>query len=125
MPNVVVLGNLGRDPEVKVAGTGTEYVSFSVAENIYNPQTQEREPLWFNIKVFRQRERDLIMKHFRKGSGIQVAGELDLPFVGNNGKVQMSMVMSSFHFVPRSNGDGAEAPVEEATADDTVDDLFA
>jgi len=78
MNKVMLIGNVGRDPEVKITTTGTKKVSFSLATSQkykdsageYKEKTQ-----WHNV-VFWGKSGDLIEKMVFKGSSLFIEGEL-------------------------------------------------
>ena len=78
---VTLIGNLGKDPEVRVIpGSGTKVASFTIAttETRRNKTTGEREdkPEWHRIVVFNERLVDLVEKYIRKGSKLYIEGQL-------------------------------------------------
>lgn len=76
---VILLGNLGRDPEFKTTGDGQEFVTFSLAtsESWTDKATNERREKteWHNIVIF---SRGLIKfaKYLTKASKVLVEGRL-------------------------------------------------
>lgn len=53
MPNkFIVVGRLTKDPEVKMNIKGVADVTFFVADNSYNPQTQENTPHYFMLRAY-------------------------------------------------------------------------
>ena len=78
---VTLIGNLGKDPEVRIIpGSETKVSSFTIAttETRRNKTTGEREdkPEWHRIVVFNERLVDLIEKYVRKGSKLYIEGQL-------------------------------------------------
>lgn len=78
--NVAILvGNLGRDPEVRNLNDGGRVVTFSLATSDgykdRNGQWQDRTQ-WFNIVVWNERLGEFAEKYLRKGSKVYVQGSL-------------------------------------------------
>lgn len=78
MNKVMLIGNVGRDPEIRMTTTGTKKVSFSLATSQkykdaageYKEKTQ-----WHNV-VFWGKSGDLVEKMVFKGSSLFIEGEL-------------------------------------------------
>ncbi|MGO9208551.1 MAG: single-stranded DNA-binding protein [Terriglobales bacterium] len=75
---VILIGNLGKDPEVKVTPSGTPVAKFSLATNErYKDkagQWQDRTE-WHNLVAW-QRTAEIIGEYVKKGSKIYVEGRL-------------------------------------------------
>ena len=77
---VILLGNLGRDPEIRSMQSGSKMASFSIATSKRwkdkNTQEQKEKTSWHNIVVFGDGLVDIVEKYVKKGSKIYVEGEL-------------------------------------------------
>ena len=77
---VILLGNLGRDPEIRAMQSGKKMASFSIATSKRwkdrNTQESKENTSWHNIVVFNEGLVDVIEKYVKKGSKIYVEGEL-------------------------------------------------
>ena len=77
---VILLGNLGRDPEIRSMQSGKKMASFSIATSKRwkdrNTQEQKENTSWHNIVVFNEGLVDVIERYVKKGSKIYVEGEL-------------------------------------------------
>ena len=77
---VILLGNLGRDPEIRSMQSGSKMASFSIAtsKRWKDKVTQEQKDKtsWHNIVVFGDGLVDIIEKYVKKGSKIYCEGEL-------------------------------------------------
>jgi len=87
---VILIGNLGRDPEVRNSSDGAKIVSLSVAtsESWKDKNTGERKDRteWHRVVVFNERLADVAEKYLRKGSKIYVEGQLQTrKWTDNNG----------------------------------------
>lgn len=77
---VILIGNLGRDPEVRTFPSGDRVVSFSVAttESWRDKQTGERKDRteWHNIQIFNENLGKIAEQYCKKGSKIYLEGQL-------------------------------------------------
>ncbi len=77
---VILIGNLGKDPEVRTMNNGGEVVSFSLAtsENWNDKSSGERREKteWHNIVVFNENLGRIAKQYLRKGSSVYVEGQL-------------------------------------------------
>jgi single-strand DNA-binding protein len=75
---VILVGNVGRDPEVKYTPSGTAVATFSIATNErYKDKEgnwQDRTE-WHNIKAW-QRTAEIVGEYVKKGSKLYVEGRL-------------------------------------------------
>src|SRR6202049_2061237 len=75
---IMLIGNLGRDPELQVTPDGTPVTKFSLAvSRSYKSRTGEQkdETEWFNIVAWRQLA-ETCEKYLHKGSKVYVEGRL-------------------------------------------------
>ena len=77
---VVLVGNLGKDPEIRISQDGTKIVQLSVAtsESWRNKVTGERQDRteWHRVIVFNPNIADVCEKYLRKGAKVYVEGQL-------------------------------------------------
>lgn len=74
--NVVIMGRLTADPELRQTATGIEVTSFSVAiDRSYARQGEERQTDFINCVAWRQTAK-FISTYFHKGSMIALTGSL-------------------------------------------------
>jgi single-strand DNA-binding protein len=77
---VILVGNLGRDPEVRTFPSGDRVVSFSLAttEAWRDKNTGERKDRteWHNIQIFNERLGKIAEQYCRKGSKIYLEGQI-------------------------------------------------
>lgn len=76
---VILVGNLGKEPEVRVTQGGSNVASFSIAtsESWKDKQTGQRQERteWHNIVAF-GRLADIVRDYLHKGSKVYVEGSL-------------------------------------------------
>jgi single-strand DNA-binding protein len=77
---VILVGNLGRDPEIRSTQDGTRVANFTMAtsENWRDKNTGERREKteWHRIVIFNERLVEVAEKYLHKGSKIYVEGQL-------------------------------------------------
>jgi single-strand DNA-binding protein len=77
---VILVGNLGRDPEVRSTQDGTKVVSFSVATsetwNDRGSGERKERTEWHRVVIFNERLADVAERFLRKGSKVYVEGAL-------------------------------------------------
>lgn len=77
---VILVGNLGRDPEIRTMQNGGKVANLSVAtsENWRDRQTGERREKteWHRVVVFDDRLIDVIERYVKKGAKLYLEGQL-------------------------------------------------
>ena len=77
---VILVGNLGRDPEARQMQDGNMVVNLSLAtsESWRDKNTGERREKteWHRVVIFNDRLTDVAQKYLRKGSKIYIEGQL-------------------------------------------------
>jgi single-strand DNA-binding protein len=76
---VIIIGNLGRDPEMRYMADGTAVTSFSVATNRRWTDRATGQPVdettWFRVSVWRN-QAETANQYLSKGSKVLVEGRL-------------------------------------------------
>ena len=77
---VILVGNLGRDPEVRSTQDGSKMANFSIAtsdtwRDKASGERRERTE-WHRVVIFNDRLVDVAEKYLRKGSKVYVEGQL-------------------------------------------------
>lgn len=78
MNKVILIGNLGRDPELKMTPNGQALARFSVAttETWKNPQGEKQSKTeWHNIVVW-GKQAEIAEKYLRKGKQVMIEGRI-------------------------------------------------
>ena len=77
---VILVGNLGRDPEIRSTQDGTRIANLSVAtsETWRDRNSGERRERteWHRVAIFNDRLVDVVEKYLRKGSKVYLEGQL-------------------------------------------------
>ena len=78
---VILVGNLGKDPEARTFANGGKVVSFSLAtsENWKDRASGERKEKteWHNVSIFSEGLAGVAEKFLRKGSKVYLEGQLE------------------------------------------------
>src|SRR5215472_5815499 len=107
---IMLIGNLGRDPEMNVTGDGTPFTRFSLAVNrVSKTSSGERkeETDWFNVVAWRQLA-ELCNTYLHKGSKVYLEGRVQQrKFTGKDGieRTALEVVASDVEFLtPKQAG---------------------
>lgn len=111
--NVVLMGRLTADPELRQTSTGIEVTSFSIAiDRGYVRQGEERQTDFINCVAWRQTAK-FITSYFRKGQMIAVTGSIqtrNYEDKSGNKRVATDVVVANASFCGSKNETGASAP---------------
>ena len=92
---ITLVGNLGRDPEMRYTPSGVPVASFSVATSkryqSQDGQWQEKT-VWFRVTAWRKTA-ETASQYLTKGSKVLIVGELEEPrtWVDKDGNTQVSL----------------------------------
>lgn len=77
---VILVGNLGKDPEVRNSPDGSKIITFSIAtsETWKDKMTGERKDKteWHRVVVFNDKLGEVAERYLRKGSKVYIEGQL-------------------------------------------------
>ena len=121
---VILVGNLGRDPEIRSTQDGTRIANLSLAtsETWRDRNSGERRERteWHRVAIFNERLVEVAEKYLRKGSKVYIEGQLQTrKWTDQNGQERYTteVVLQRFRgeltmLDSRSSGGGdfAEAP---------------
>ncbi|NDE90373.1 MAG: single-stranded DNA-binding protein [Alphaproteobacteria bacterium] len=78
---VILVGNLGKDPEVRAFQNGGRVANFSVAtsESWKDKTTGERKDKteWHKVEIYNDRIIDVAEKYLKKGAKVYIEGQLE------------------------------------------------
>jgi single-strand DNA-binding protein len=123
---IMLIGNLGRDPEMSYTPSGTAVTKFSLAvSRRWNEKaTGERkeETTWFNCVAWDQRA-ETCNQYLHKGSKVYVEGRMtSRKYTDKNGveRTAWDVILSDMQMLdPReARGESAAATDEDVTVDD-------
>ena len=75
---IIIVGNLGRDPEMRYTPNGNAVTSLNVASNrVYTDTSGQRvkETTWFRVSVW-GKQAENVNNYLQKGSMVLIEGEL-------------------------------------------------
>ena len=122
---VILIGNLGRDPEIRNTNDGTKVAQLSLAtsENWKDRQTGERKERteWHRVVVFNDRLVEVIERFVKKGSKIYIEGALQTRKWTDNAGVEKyttEIVLQKFRgeltlLDGRQGGGGGDSEMDE------------
>ncbi len=77
---VILVGNLGKDPEIRSMQDGTKIANFTLATSeTWNDRAsgeRKEKTEWHRVAVFNERIADVVEKYVKKGAKVYVEGSL-------------------------------------------------
>ncbi|MEZ4860241.1 MAG: single-stranded DNA-binding protein [Caldilineaceae bacterium] len=110
---LILIGNLGMDPEMRYTSTGIPVTNFTLAVNKRRTneegQVQEKTT-WFRVNLWR-RSAEVASQYLTKGQRVMIIGEVDSarPYTDRDGNLRATLEVTAneFRFMEsRSNGNG-------------------
>lgn len=88
---VVLIGNIGKDPDIRTMQNGSKVASFSMAtsESWKDKTTGERKEnsQWHRVVIFNENLISIVEKYLKKGSKVYLEGQLEnRKWTGEDGK---------------------------------------
>ena len=113
--SISILGNTGRDVELRYTPNGTSVANFSIASNTVRntAQGQQKKTDWYNVSAF-GKQAETLARYLTKGASILVRGKLTFnPWLSRDGeaRVNADVVLQDFEFA----GGSAAKTVSETT----------
>jgi single-strand DNA-binding protein len=100
---VILIGNVGKDPEIRHTQAGAKIASMSIAtsESWKDKQSGEKREKteWHRISIFDEKLAEIVEKYVKKGSKVYVEGSLQTrKWTGNDGveKYTTEVVLQRF-----------------------------
>ena len=123
---VILIGNLGKDPEVRYLDNGVAVANFSLAttENYKNKEGERvSQTEWHNIVLWRGLA-EVAEKWLKKGSSVYVEGKIRTrKWEDKDGNTRYSTEILGDNMTMLGGKPSSETPVEVAPATDKKDDL--
>ena len=125
---VILVGNLGKDPEVRSMQSGDKVCSFSVAtsESWKDKASGERKEKteWHRVSIFNQNLVGIAERYLKKGSKVYIEGQLETrKYTDKDGveKYSTDVVLTRFKgeltlLDGRAGGEGGSAEVEDSSS---------
>lgn len=121
---VIIVGNLGQDPDMRYTPTGAAVCSISVATTeSWNKDGQKQEKTeWHRIIIWNKRA-EVCAKYLAKGSKVYIEGKLQTRSFDKDGikKYITEIVATDVQFLSRNEGGGTQertAPSQPQSNDD-------
>src|SRR5664279_5228388 len=95
--NLTIVGNVGRDAELKYTPQGIAVLKFSVAVNktLGKGDDKRQTTTWFNVTLWRDRA-EALSPFINAGMQVLVTGEVQVsPFMDKNGKPAASLELTA------------------------------
>ena len=132
MNKIIIIGNVGRDPEMRYTQGGQSVTSFSVADNNkYTTRDGEKheETEWFNVSAF-GRQAEICNQYLSKGSQVYIEGRVkSRTYQGNDGQTRHSLDVTVQNVQllggrddDRQQSQGSYSPRQQSDHDE-IDDL--
>lgn len=105
--SVVLVGNLGRDPEVKYSASGMAIATFSLCFNSGKDKSG-----WVNVVCFNKLA-ETVGRSLKKGSRVGITGILDEnKWEDNQGnkKSTLQIICNNLEFISKINQDNQQQP---------------
>ena len=113
---VILIGNLGRDPEVRHFEEGRSNASFSLATSeTFTGKTGERQERteWHNISIWRPGLVKVVDQFLKKGNKVYVEGQLrtrSWEDKEKNTKYMTEVIVDNIQFLGSPNSQSQESP---------------
>ena len=128
---IMVIGNVGRDPEMRYAPSGNAVTTFSIATNrTFSAQGEKKEETeWFTVEVW-GRQAEVANQYVAKGRQLYVEGRLHLDsWTGQDGQqhARNKIYATDFRLLGGPGGPGMReegegvAAVTNGSAHDAMD----
>ena len=124
---VILVGRLGRDPELKYTPGGSEVANFSMATSRYytSNEEQKEETTWHNIQCW-GRLAVIVVEHLKKGRLVYVEGRINISQWEDddgNRREMHRVVADNVQFLDRADGSArAEAREDAETEADSEEE---
>ena len=114
---VILIGNLGRDPELKTTQSGSQVCKFSIAtsEKYKDKQgVKQQKTEWHNIVVF-GKQAEIAAQYLQKGRQVCIEGKITYRKWEKDGetKYMTEIVANNFTFLGEGGGGQQRAPQQQ------------
>lgn len=114
MNNIILMGNLGKDPEIRYSQDGKAVASFSLAVKRTYSKNGEYATDWFNCVCFGAKA-TFVEKYLTKGTKVVISGELqNNNYTNKEGQTvyNVQIIVNSIEFAESKKAAESNAPVE-------------
>ena len=128
MNKIMLIGNLGRDPEMNYTPDGTAVAKFSLAVNRTTKAAsgeRREETEWFNIVVWRQLA-EVCSTYLKKGHKVFIEGRLTTrKYTDRNGieRMAIDVIASDLEMLTPKDRQGSTSSSDFLSGEDGLGDL--
>jgi|SRR5205807_3857293 len=119
---IILVGNLGRDPELRYTPDGTPVCNFSLATNERrrDPKTGENNDIttWFRVTLWR-RQAETASQYLSRGKSVYIEGRLRVEeWTDRDGKQRHTLEVNAtdMQFIGARGDEASAAPARAAAA---------
>lgn len=122
---VILIGNVGRDPEIRTMSNGNDIATFSLATtDVWKDKTtheRKEKTEWHRIVIYSPGLANIVKQYVKKGTKLYIEGSLQTrKWVGNDGveKYATEVVLQGFNAMLQildnrnTSNSGAAAPAD-------------
>ena len=102
---ITLIGNLGRDPEMRYTPSGVPVTNFSIAVSrswTGNDGQRQEKTVWFRVSAW-QRQAETCNQYLTKGQRVLVVGEMEEPYLwtdqGGNARASLQVRARNVQFL--------------------------
>ncbi|MEK6280419.1 MAG: single-stranded DNA-binding protein [Acidobacteriota bacterium] len=116
---IILVGNLGRDPELRYTPQGTPVCSFSMATNERRKDKSgemQDQTTWFKVTLW-NRQAETAAQYLQKGRSVYIEGRLRVEeYTDRDGKQRHSLEVNAtdMQFIGGARGAEDQQPMERA-----------
>lgn len=126
----IIIGNIGRDPELKYLPSGDAVCNFSVAVTTRWNDRQSGEKMertnWYSVSAFKGTA-EILCKYAKKGTAIMIEGTpAARAYMGQDGEPRASLDLrvNNFQFLGGSDSQPSQTDNSDASLNETDDIPF-
>lgn len=132
---VILIGNVGRDPEIRTMSNGNDIATFSLATtDVWKDKTtheKKEKTEWHRIVVYSPGLANIVKQYIKKGTKLYIEGSLQTrKWVGNDGveKYATEVVLQGFNAMLQildnrnNSSSGTSSSTNETPADSSFPD---
>ena len=112
--NTIIVGNVGKDPEMRYTPQGKAVAAFSVAVN--RKRGTETETTWFRVTCW-EKLADTVNQYLKKGRQVMVIGDQlkASAWVGQDGEARATLELTArdVRFLGGADGEARETEQED------------
>lgn len=126
MNSVILIGNLGQDPEMKYFDSGSKVTKFSLALRGYNKKEEKEVTDWVSCEAW-GKTAELIGEYCKKGHKLAVEGSLKTQkWEDNDGnkKSKTFVLVSRVEFLTSKNSDQTQTTAVESVQQEPEQQQF-